>query len=119
MNDEIKPVTVEQSTIEVSVQKVSGVCVSTHQDLLAIEEPLEIRLGFNSEGRRKQKSISITMRTPGDDFELAAGFLFTEGIVHSPEQIEKIRHCGSPVGKGQGRNVVQVELKPDVKVDFN
>jgi FdhD protein len=119
MNDEIRPVIVEQSTIEVPVQKVSGVCVSTHQDLLAIEEPLEIRLGFNSEGRRKQKSISITMRTPGDDLELTAGFLFTEGIVHSPEQIEKIRYCGLPVGKGQGHNVVQVELKPDVKVDFN
>ena len=64
-------------------------------DCLAVEEPLEIRIGFPD---GTHKAISITMRTPGDDGELAAGFLFTEGIVHSPDQIKQIRHCG------QGRN---------------
>ncbi|MBL8184648.1 MAG: formate dehydrogenase accessory sulfurtransferase FdhD, partial [Blastocatellia bacterium] len=60
-------------------------------DVLAVEEPLEIRLGF-ADGTHR--AISITMRTPGEDAELAAGFLFTEGIIKTPEQIKQIRHCG-------------------------
>ncbi len=50
-------------------------------DLLAAEEPLEIRLGFSGASGRMQQSISVTMRTPGNDFELATGFLFTEGMI--------------------------------------
>src|ERR1700680_3441063 len=69
-------------------------------DSLAIEEPLEIRLGLP--GSIKPKAISITMRTPGDDAELAAGFLFTEGIVQRPDQIKQIRHCGLAIRSGTG-----------------
>jgi FdhD protein len=108
----------EQSVIEVPVQKVDGVCLSPNQDQLAVEEPLEIRLGYELDALRRQKSISITMRTPGDDFELAAGFLFTEGIIHDREQIQEIYHCGKPVGEMKTRNVVRVELRPDVEIDF-
>lgn len=60
-------------------------------DVLAVEEPLEIRIGLPD---GTHKAVSITMRTPGNDGELAAGFLFTEGILKSPDQIERIRHCG-------------------------
>ena len=73
------------------------------QDALAIEEPLEIRVG--------DKPLSVTMRTPGDDFDLAAGFLFTESIVRDPNDIESIRHWGSP-------NVVRVALRDGVRIDF-
>jgi FdhD protein len=93
---------------------------STHQltdDLLAVEEPLEIRIGFElTPGNRTHKSISITMRTPGNDFELAAGFLFTEGILHNPEQIEEIRHCGKSLSPYE--NTLRVELKAGVEIDF-
>ena len=63
-------------------------------DLVVIEEPLEIRLGFGEEDNRQQKSISVTMRTPtGHDFELSLGFLFTEGIISSFDDILAIHYC--------------------------
>lgn len=119
MDDEAKEqITAEQKITAVPIQKVNGISASVHEDLLAVEEPLEIRLGFNREGKHAHKSISVTMRTPGDDFELAAGFLFTEGIIHSPEQIEEIVHCGPSVGNSEKQNIIQIELKPEVKVDL-
>ena len=108
----------EQSIIEVPINRIRGCSCTTEPDWLAVEEPLEIRLGTIAEGRRTHKSISITMRTPGDDFELAAGFLFTEGILDGREQIEQIRHCGPPVGAKSIRNVVRIDLRPGVKIDF-
>lgn len=87
-------------------------------DLLAIEEPLEIRIGFGSVTDRQQKSLSVTMRTPGHDFELAVGFLFTEGIVQNFDQIESIKYCEDAGKQEEKENVVRVELKPDVKIDF-
>ena len=98
---------------EVSVHKISGSASCTlEHDALAVEEPLEIRLGYEAAGERQQQSISITMRTPGNDFDLAAGFLFTEGIVQDARQIVDIKHCGE-----QG-NVVKVELAAAVQIDF-
>jgi FdhD protein len=80
---------------------VEGDSSSPLQDLLAIEEPLEIRLGG--------KTVSITMRTPGHDQDLAAGFLFTEGILTGAHQIRAIH---------SSRNSITVEPNPDVEVDF-
>ncbi|HUP63337.1 MAG TPA: formate dehydrogenase accessory sulfurtransferase FdhD [Thermoanaerobaculia bacterium] len=74
-----------------------------HDDVLAIEEPLEIRVG--------ERPLSVTLRTPGDDFDLAAGFLAGESIVRMREDIEAIRHWGSP-------NVVRADLRDGVKVDW-
>ncbi len=109
------------SVAEVSVHKINGTHPFTlEQDALAVEEPLEIRLGYEADGQRTAKSISITMRTPGHDFDLAAGFLFTEGIVQSAEQIRDIQHCGG-MGGGMGGgkdNVVKVELAAGVPIDF-
>jgi FdhD protein len=103
---------------EASVWRVSASDESEVQsDVLAIEEPLEIRLGMSGEG--KHKAISITMRTPGHDFELAAGFLFTEGILKDPSQIIKIHHCGISTKDKNFRNTVVVELAPYVEVDIS
>lgn len=86
-------------------------------DVVATEEPLEVRLAYTRpDGRRAQKSISITMRTPGNDGELAAGFLLTEGIVASADQIDAIGPCGPPAANGL-INVVRVDLAADVEVD--
>ena len=88
------------------------------EDALAVEEPLEIRIGFGSEGRRVHKAISITMRTPGDDESLAVGFLFTEGIIKSLDQIAAIQHCGMPSPDKGIRNTIRVDLADGVDVDL-
>lgn len=91
--------------------RISGSGQYAWQDVLAVEEPLEIRLGCDMGGRRTHRAVSITMRTPGNDLELAVGFLFTEGILVGPEQVANVRICG------QG-NVARVDLVPGVAVDL-
>jgi FdhD protein len=77
-------------------------------DQLATEEPLEIRLIVGGETR----SLAITMRTPGADFELAAGFLHGEGVVTQREEIERINYCvRSEVAAEQRYNIVNVVLR--------
>ena len=104
---------------EADVHRVSaGASDEQFADVLAVEEPLEIRIGLPVDGKVEHRAISITMRTPGDDFELAAGFLFTEGILTHPSQIKRIRHCGLPAKNKNLRNTVIVELNDGVDVDF-
>lgn len=91
---------------------------SARADNVAVEEPLEIRLGFTTSDGRATRSISITMRTPGNDEELAAGFLFTESIIHSSSDIASIDVCGPPAPDSGNHNVIRVELQPDVEVDL-
>jgi FdhD protein len=109
--------TVQQAFIEVAVQKAIGPVLAPRPDELAVEEPLEIRLGYSDAGRRVQRSISITMRTPGEDAELAAGFLLSEGMIHSPRDILSIAPCGPAVGPLKLHNVIRVELHADIAVD--
>jgi FdhD protein len=90
----------EERIAPVAVTRIAPGSVTQNEDVLAVEEPLEIRAGWQD----REKNISVTMRTPGDDYDLAAGFLFTEGLIRSAGDIESIRHWGSP-------NVVRVELR--------
>ena len=77
----------ETSLTQISIQKIADGIIHTFQDNLAVEEPLEIMLSYLLHQQRMEKTISITMRTPGNDEELATGFLFTEGIIQSKEQL--------------------------------
>lgn len=100
------------------IRRVTAFGSEPMSELLAIEEPLEIRLGFGNLDDRQQKSLSVTMRTPGHDFELALGFLFTEGIIASFNQIESIKYCEDTGRPMERDNVVRVELKSDTQLDF-
>jgi FdhD protein len=91
------------------VAEWNGGQVQGKSDYLAVEEPLEIRI--------EQNSLSVTMRTPGNDLELAAGFLFTEGIVKRREQIAKLELDQNARGASRG-NVVQVGLAAGTSVDL-
>src|SRR6185437_13443819 len=73
-----------------TLRKVDSEHAVDCRDWLAVEEPLEIRLNYSSKGRRRGKIVSITMRTPGQDRELATGLLFAEGIVRTPGEISGI-----------------------------
>ena len=84
--------------------------MSDTTDVLAVEEPLEIRLEYGPHDNRVQKVISVTMRTPGADEELAVGFLFTEGVIQSAVDIERIYNC-----KPNNDNVICVVLTPIAK----
>lgn len=66
------------------------------EDVVAVEEPLEISAAWTVDGEPREKVITVTMRTPGDDFDLAIGFLLSEGIIGSATDVESIRHWASP-----------------------
>src|SRR5579871_5637492 len=83
-----------------------GNVARSEPDELAEEQPLEIRV--------RGRAISVTMRTPGEDAELAAGFCLTEGIIHSADDVLQIQHCD----RNDFGNVLNVQLAPMVPVDF-
>ena len=78
------------STIKIKIGKLTPTGLNSEEDLLAIEEPLEIRISYFKNKNREENNLSITMRTPGEDSELALGFLFTEGIIDSMDQVLSI-----------------------------
>ncbi|QNE36993.1 formate dehydrogenase accessory sulfurtransferase FdhD [Leifsonia shinshuensis] len=96
---------------------VVGESRSRREDVLAVEEPLEIRVAGTP--------LSITMRTPGSDFDLAAGFLVSEGVISHGDQLSAIRFCAGDTADGENTyNVLDVTLapgvpRPDASLDRN
>jgi FdhD protein len=93
----------EQATKQFKIDRVNFTSTNEDEDILAVEEPVEIRLEFGSKNQRIQKNVSVTMRTPGNDKELALGFLFTEGI---------LKHAGEVISVHSSSNqqMIVVEL---------
>jgi FdhD protein len=118
--------------IDISVAKVRGLESGLAEEAVAVEEPLEIQLVHGAADARAMKSISVTMRTPGDDFELAAGFLMTEGVVRDIDDVERVVYAPEgmvpkPEADEQsrgalpyqpGKNIVRVELATHVTVSM-
>lgn len=113
------------STSPIAISRVDREASKTATDLLAVEEPLEIQLQFGPAHARSLKSITVTMRTPGHDEELAAGFLLTEGVLEDCTQILRIESVQgtAPASDDLGAlpitslgNIVRVELAPGVEV---
>ncbi len=120
-----------RAVIDIPVDKWTGLNAQPATEALAVEEPLEIQILYGPENARARKSISVTMRTPGHDDELAAGFLMTEGVIRDAADIERIVYANedpAPGGSEQEsqdnldsqprRNTVLVELAPGVQVSL-
>jgi len=101
----------------IQIMKVNDLSSQIIDDIIVVEEPLEIRLGYGPMDMRDETNVSITMRTPGNDFELATGFLFTEGIIRSGDDILSIKYCTNHQKSEQQYNIVRVELKPHIEFD--
>lgn len=98
-------------TDSLAVARIEGAVRSTGNDDVAVEEPLEIRIGHPD--LPGAQSVAITMRTPGDDIDLAIGFLYGEGIVSGLDEIYFADHCGGDP------NIVRIDLAAGTKLDLD
>lgn len=114
-DDPTKRITIQRFQLGTAESKVHA--KQTCDDLVAVEEPLEIRIVYGPTAKRQSKSLAITMRTPGNDAELAAGFLLSENVIQSADQILNIDHAGPAPEEGTHGNTLIVELA--ASVDFS
>jgi FdhD protein len=106
------------AVINKKIKKVFEEKTTEMLDLIAIEEPLQLKLNYLENGIPTEKNISVTMRTPGNDFELAAGFLFTEGIIQKPEDIDQVVYCKQAINENH-ENIVKVILTKESEVHLS
>ena len=106
------------SSLAITINKIGNDSAKSVADHVAVEEPLEIRLGYSTPEGRTATSISITMRTPGDDAELAVGFLYSECIIESAADVASVESCGPPAPDSGNHNIIRVDLKSHVAVDL-
>jgi len=106
------------ASLAVDISKDQGGQRTQLEDSVAVEEPLELQLCSPTATGSAAKSISITMRTPGDDVDLALGFLVSEAIISKADDILSADHCGDADPDSSYRNTIRVELHPDVDIDL-
>jgi FdhD protein len=119
---------------EIEVKRFDGSSCASVPDSIAVEEPLEIRIVHGDAASRATKSISVTMRTPGNDAELAVGFLLTEGVIRDAGDVQSVRTSSTGSEDSAARNlsgdardridlsareapnIVTVELMPELEI---
>lgn len=104
-----------RSVFDISVLKLEGAAASTVEDVVAVEEPLEIQVRRASGA--EWVSLSVTMRTPGHDAELATGFLLGESVIRDRRDIEGVDPWGPLTGELRVRNIVRVTLAATAQFD--
>ncbi|MEO8591025.1 MAG: formate dehydrogenase accessory sulfurtransferase FdhD [Flavobacteriales bacterium] len=104
------------SVVPVPIVRYADGASASADDILVTEEPLEIRLGHGPLDAREEFRLSVTMRTPGHDEELALGFLFTEGLIRDATEVVRVVPCENVKAEERG-NVVRAELHPSVGLD--
>ncbi len=99
------------------IRRYDGATPHDLDDQLAVEEPLLIELAHDRDGGRVTESVSVTMRTPGHDVELALGFLYTEGIVAGADEVVPLAAEPPTEAGARDCNTVRVDVRPGVPVD--
>lgn len=107
-----------RSNVHRAVTRLRAGAWSAEDDVLAAEEPLEIRLLWEEAGSIVRKPIAVTMRTPGDDFELATGFLYGEGIIGGQQDVVDVSYC-TDEDEDQRLNIVNVTLRSGLTFDMS
>jgi FdhD protein len=97
----------------ISIHKIESDNIAQKEDCIVEESPLQIVIEYGTENNRKQESLSVTMRTPGDDHNLVTGFLFCEGFIRNASDILSIKHIGIITDQ----SAIMVELAPGLHVD--
>ena len=106
----------DRSTATLKIRRVQGGHVTSRSDVVPTEEPMEVRIVYMNRELPQERSVSVTMRTPGNNFELAAGFLLTEGVIQDKDDVARISYCTDPDIE-QEYNIVNVYLRSDVEFD--
>ena len=104
--------------IKYKVTKLKNNNIEEVKDSISVEEPLEMILRFEKNGKWKNENISITMRTPGNDEDLISGFLFNERIIENFSDIEKIEKQGDEVGDYNIQNKIIATIKNTKNIDI-
>jgi FdhD protein len=101
------------ASVQLPVIKINNSSQKSGVDILAVEEPLEIRLAYGCEIPAQVKNLAVTMRTPGNDDELAVGFMFTEGIISGYSAVKSAEHIFEACSENK-QNLIQVSLHPEI-----
>ncbi|WP_420633355.1 formate dehydrogenase accessory sulfurtransferase FdhD [Candidatus Palauibacter sp.] len=101
-----------RNTARVDIDRVSDTSSRRRRDAVAVEEPLEIRIATDA---GEEHQVAVTMRTPGDDFDLTAGFLFSEGLLAHRSDVADLRYCVEV--ETQEYNIVTVQLSETGRFD--
>jgi len=103
---------------KISIDKIEDSGVIQKQDCIVEESPLQIIMAYGAAHGRKRETLSVTLRTPGDDFNMVTGFLFCEGIIQQSSDIITIKYAGDHNDESLQENTVLVELAPHVSFNI-
>lgn len=109
----------DKQTRKFNVKKISKNGALQAADEVVVEAPLEINIAYGTAGNRKKELLAVTMRTPGDDFNMVTGWLFAEHIIRRAADIISLRFTGNFEDPALQENALLAELATDVVIDLS